>query len=183
MNEQALLTTSYLPIEEDYVAFQLIGQKQEMHTLPVFITRILGFLLILLGVGGFAFLNSGLYAKAFFTICIIAGLAVAFYHDSLKPYLIRRRARKFFQTEGRRFVAQNALFFEDRVEISTDRYQGALPYTLYCRVVEDEKLFVFYTGEGEARFLPKRVLSDEQRAVLRNLMQTVLDKRFVVLPS
>lgn len=182
LKENVLVTTSFLTTEEDYVQFQLAQQKAAQQNVQVLVTRVLGFLLILLGVAGLVFLNTSWYTSLVFDICVVGGLAIAFYYDTIQPYQIRRRAKKFFQTEGRRFVAQTALFYQDRVEVSTDRYEGSLPYSLYSKVLEDDNLFVFYTGEDEARFLPKRTLTDEQHAVLRNLLQTVLSTRFVVLP-
>ena len=107
----------------------------------------------------------------FFSLLVLLGLAVGFFHDSIQPLLVRSRAQSFYDHAGERMTAQSLSFFADHVDVKSDRYAASLPYAMLS-VWEDGRILLLRLGPGESRYVPKRALSPEDVQKLHALFPT-----------
>lgn len=85
---------------------------------------------------------------------------------NIGAYLARRDALQ--QYAQRPPFACTAAFSPAGVSVRTERYRADIPWRKLCRCVLTPKTLLLYTGVQEARFVPARALTAEQRqAVLR----------------
>ncbi len=169
MEQKPLITVSFLPIRQDYADYQAAACNAAVSPREHLFLRAAGFLLVVAGFILCLFFGVGNPQNTiFFSILVLFGLAVGFFHDTIQPVLVRSRAQSFYDHAGERMTAQSLFFFEDRVQIRSDRYEASLPYSL-LQVYEDERVFLLRLGPGEARYVPKRALSQEECEALHTL--------------
>ena len=174
----ALVTASFLTTEDDYAAFKLASYRAALKKKDAAAAKICGVALIAAGILGRVFLPGGLYRNFIYYLMIIVGFIFFVYCDTLQPYLIKRRAVSYFAHHQEKMIAQTLLFFEDRVEIQTDRYTAKLPYSLFYQGYEDGKVFLLYTGIGEIRFLPKRSVTEEDCQIIHGILARNLQENY-----
>lgn len=177
--DQKGFTTSYLTTREDYVAFRQAVERAQTPQSARVAARLLGAALVLIGAALLLLQRGGVYDTAAWCALVLVGLFTFSYFDVLKPDLARRQARAAFDHYRRILVAQSISFSREGLTVSTDRYEASLPYSLLYRCVEDKRLFLFYTGMDEVRFLPKRVMSEQECKELSALLTQSLGERFV----
>ena len=173
-----LVSASYLTTEEDYRNFRLAVGRLRIGRVRRACSMAAGILMMAAGAALLYFQSGRLYDNAAWCALIVIGMFCASYCDILSPYLIRRQANAEFAVRKRMLVAQSILFYPDRLQINTDRYNANILYEMLYKCVEDETLFLFYTGMGEVRFLPKRVLAEGEAQRLSAVLQDVLKDRY-----
>ena len=178
MDDEKAITANYLTTQEDYIDFLLTYQKQALKKASVFKTRAAGFFMVLFGIVFFAFLGGGLYNKIVWLLLVVAGLCTFFYYDQLQPFLTSIQAKNGFAAQKRRLVAQILFFEEKTFTVNTDRYEATLPYSMLYKCVENETLFLLYTGKNEVRFIPKRAVSETECAVVRARLRNALGDKY-----
>ena len=174
----ALVTASFLTTEDDYAAFKLAACRAALKKKDVASARVCGLALLALGILGRVFLPGGIYRNFIYYLMIIVGFILCVYYDTLQPYLIKRRAAAYFAHNQEKMIAQTLLFFEDRLEVQTDRYTAKLPYSLLYQGYEDGKVFLLYTGIGEMRFLPKRSITQEDCQMIHEILTRNLQENY-----
>ncbi|WP_050696944.1 YcxB family protein [Anaeromassilibacillus senegalensis] len=180
MEEHAQLTVSFLPTKQDYADYQLAAVEAAASPKERLALRAVGFLMVVTGFVLCLFFGLGdPYNTLLCSLLVLAGLAVGFYHDAIQPLFVRSRAQSFFDRAQERMTAQTLLFYEDRAEIRSDRYEAALPYALLYGAYEDKNLFLLRLGPWESRYIPKRALSGEDCETLHRLLQESLQEKFV----
>ena len=180
MEQEALLTVSFLPTRQDYADYQLAAVEAAAIPGERLALRAVGFLMVVAGFVLCLFFGLGNpHNTLLCSLLVLAGLAVGFYHDSIQPLFVRSKAQSFFDRAQERMTAQTLLFFEGCVEIRSDRYDAVLPYASLYGVYEDKNLFLLRLGPWESRYIPKRALSGEECAALHRLLQDSLRKNKV----
>lgn len=157
------LLLSYLPTVDDFAAFRVAAVHASSSPLEGVACRLLGLLLILAGIvfwmlWGRDFVN--IIADVFL---VLLGLAIVFFHDVLQPTFVRRRAFSYFSSHQEQMVAQTVIFTNEKIKIQTDRYTASFDYIDLYKVYENKQVFILYTGIDEMRFIPKRVVSEEEK--------------------
>lgn len=175
--EEAMAVVSYLPVREDYEAFRLAAARLGVPQKRKLAFRLAGVAIAVLSAAVFVLGNVDLLETVAWGLLFAAGLCVASFYDILQPYLVKRQADAQFDT-SRRLVSQTVELYQSHIAVRTDRYEAALPYELLYRVVEGRSLFLFYTGEDEARFIPKRVMTGEQCVSLVRTLTEKLGERY-----
>lgn len=157
--QKPLVSVSFLPTKQDYADYQMAACNAAASPKERLFLRAAGFILVVVGFVLCLFFGVGNPQNTvFFSILVLFGLAVGFFHDTIQPVLVRSRAQSFYEHAGERMTAQSLFFFEDRVVVKSDRYEASLPYTM-LRIHEDDRVFLLQLGPGEARYVPKRALS------------------------
>ncbi len=174
-----LVSATYLTTEEDYRNFRMAVGRLRIGRVRRTCLMAAGVLMMAAGAALLYFQSGRLYDNAAWCALILIGMFCASYCDILSPYLIRRQANAEFAVRKRMLVAQSILFYPNYVKINTDRYNANILYDMLYKCVEDSTLFLFYTGMGEVRFLPKRVLAEGEAQRLSALLRPALKGRYV----
>ena len=173
------ITVSYLPTKEDYVAYKTAMDKaawKEQNNRFIRLLQILGSAVFLYGLIklAMAVLSGGRMGQNFLNaILILGGVYLILYPDILRPVLVKKAAVAYYDTHGEKMISAQMQFTAETLKMTTDRYAACFPYTMLWRVYEDQKIILFYTGIGEARYLPKRVLSAEELETLHVFLRSV----------
>ena len=169
--QEPLLSVSFLPTKQDYADYQLAACHAAASPGERLVLRASGFVLVVAGFVLCLFFGVGNPQNmVFFSLLVLLGLAVGFFHDSIEPLFVRSRAQSFYDHAGERMTAQSLFFFTDHVVVKSDRYAASLPYSMLS-VWEDERVVLLQLGPGEARYVPKRSLSPEESKTLQKLFQ------------
>lgn len=180
--KDALVTASYLTTEEDYIHFRLAVHKGKLNRTEVSILRVVGFLMVIGGGVGSLLAGGGSFLKSLsWMLLVLLGLIAAFYSDYIEPYVLKLQGKNEYPVMKNRLVAQTIFFYEERMHVSTDRYEAELPYDLLYACAEDGKVFLFYTGMEEVRFVPKRAMSPAECESLRTLLRKKMGDRYLEL--
>ena len=172
-NHEAGVTVSYLVTREDYADFKAAACRAGFSKKDVSLIRVLGGILAALGMALWMLAVLQDQGPAYTTlpaITVLLGVLMFFFVDLFMPWFSRRGAVAYFDTHKEQMIAQTMVFYTDRMEVRTDRYEASLPYPMLYRVYEDSRVFVFYTGLYEMRFLPKRALSEEELKQIQALV-------------
>ena len=173
------ISVSYLPTKEDYVSYKIAMAKvgcKEQGSRSIRFLQILGSIVFLFGLIKLAIavlLGGRMGQNILNAILILGGVYLILYPDILRPALVKKAAVAYYDTHGEKMISVQMIFTEEILEITTDRYIARLPYAMFWRVYEDQKSILFYTGIGEARYLPKRVLSAEELDRLHGFLRSV----------
>lgn len=159
---QPLAVVSYLPTKEDYEAFRLAAVRSKNSDGRKMAVRFGGAAVAGVGAALFLFTGSGIMERVAWAALILLGLFWLSYYDVIQPYTVRKQARARYEASRRMLVSQTVELFDRQFILRTDRYQAKLPYELLYKVVEDKNIYLLYTGEDEVRFIPKRVMTEEQ---------------------
>ena len=167
-----LLSVSFLPTKQDYADYQIAACNAAASPSEQLFLRAAGFVLVVAGfVLCLLFGVGNPQNTVFFSLLVLLGLAVGFFHDSIQPLLVRSRAQSFYDHAGERMTAQSLSFFADHVDVKSDRYAASLPYAMLS-VWEDGRILLLRLGPGESRYVPKRALSPEDVQKLHALFPT-----------
>ena len=169
------VSVSFLITRPDYADFKTAAAKACVRHREAVLLRCAGSALVLAALVLRAFFSTGFYQNVIYTMVAVAGVIVGAFYDVTVHYFARRRAFVWYESNKERFTAQNAEFGEDAVRFSTDRYAAEIPYGMFYRVYEDGRVFLFYTGINELKFVPKRSMNEDEceqvRAVLKSRLQ------------
>lgn len=126
-----LLSVSFLPTKQDYADYQIAACNAAAPPGERLFLRAAGFVLVVAGfVLCLLFGVGNPQNTVFFSLLVLLGLAVGFFHDSIQPLLVRSRAQSFYDHAGERMTAQSLSFFADHVDVKSDRYEASLPYAM-----------------------------------------------------
>ena len=179
--EKPLADVSYLPVQEDYEAFQAAKRRWRTTPKEKLLTRAVG--LVFFAVSAVFFLYSLAFAPgecAVWGLLMAAGAVIACYRDLLEPYVVRMQARAQFPTVQRQMVSQSVELYSRHMKIQTDRYQADLHYEMLFRAVETEKLYLLCLGNEEIRFIPKRVMTREQCERFTQVLKERIQERYQI---
>jgi predicted histidine transporter YuiF (NhaC family) len=172
------ITISYLTTKPDYVDFKTAAAKAVSGKYETYILRFTGCGLVFAALLLKAFFSRNFAENVICTIMAIVGVIVGAFYESIVRYFIRSRAYREFEVNKNKFIAQTAEFDEKKITLKTDRYAAALPYELFYRAYEDEKVFILYTGIDEMRFIPKRAISEQECKQIQNILRTKLNEKY-----
>lgn len=172
------ITVSYLTTRPDYVDFKTAAAKAVAGKHETNILRITGCVLVFAALLLRAFFSGNFIQNVVYTVMAIVGVFVGAFYDSIVRYFIRKRAFNEYESSKNKFIAQTTEFDEEKITLKTDRYSAALPYTLFYRAYEDEKVFILYTGIDEMRFIPKRAISEQECTQIQNILRTKLNEKY-----
>ena len=182
MNEEnqgdVLATASYLTTKEDFADLKTAVSRLALNPNEVTFLRVVGFLLVLSGLVLRVFFGSDFYCNLVYTSMVLLGVVIGFYHDTLEPYLVRRRAGLYFDAHRERMVAQTIAFYEEKIHIVTDRYEADVPYGMLFSAYEDSRVFLIYIGLDEVRAIPKRAVSQDDCRKIREILSRRMDGKF-----
>lgn len=164
--------------KSDYVDFKTAAARVCINKRELVLLRAASILLILSAFLMLAFSRGGAARIVLCTVMVAAGAAAGTFPDIFLPLLIRSRANGEYEAATERFSAQTAALGEEAVRFQTDRYSACVPYDMLYLVYEDNRVFIFYTGIAEMRFLPKRAMSDEEIAEAQSLFRRKLQKKY-----
>ena len=137
-----LLSVSFLPTKQDYADYQIAACNAAASPGERLFLRAAGFVLVVAGfVLCLLFGVGNPQNTVFFSLLVLLGLAVGFFHDSIQPLLVRSRAQSFYDHAGERMTAQSLSFFADHVDVKSDRYAASLPYAMLS-VWEDGRILL-----------------------------------------
>ncbi|MCI9274329.1 MAG: YcxB family protein [Clostridiales bacterium] len=177
-DQKPLAVASYLPTLEDYQAFSLAAGRLKTPAGTKCAARILGGVAAGLGAALFLFTNPGVTEGVCWAALFFFGLFLMSYFDVVQPYSIKKRALVKFEASRRMLVSQTVELFDREFTVRTDRYEARLPYELLHRVVEDGRMYLLYTGEDEVRFIPKRVMTEEQCGAFTQALRERMGERY-----
>ena len=90
------------------------------------------------------------------------------------PYFSARSALQNFTAEERRLTMR---LEEGGIHVTSGKGESSSPWDAVHRVVESQDVFLIYTTEQCAHFLPKRLLSPENTETIRNLVASKVEPR------
>lgn len=176
---EELVTVSSLMTQEDYVNFKLAATRVALKPNEVTMLRVLGFVLVLTGFLLLVFLGRTAYRITIYTLLVVLGILVGFFHDTVQPLLARRQAANFYEGHRERMMSQTVVFYADRFRFTTDRYTGTIPYSLLYGAYEDDKVFLLYSGLDEIRAIPKRALNQDDCLKIHQLLSQSLKEKYM----
>lgn len=176
--EKEKILVNYLTTKEDYIDFRMAASKAVTNHKEVLTLHILGYVMILLGLVGEVVVSKVLYTDIIYGLLVLFGLFISFYFTTIQPYFLRARSENYFETHGERMIAQTITLDSEKIKIHTDRYQTELPYQMLYQCYEDEKVFLFFTGIGEIRFVPKRAVSQEDCCRIHQILSEQLKEKY-----
>ena len=129
----------------------------------------------------FAFLLPALRLSGrwFCAVSVACGVFLLFLCRPLGHALVRRRAAEDYEAGRCETPAQTVRFCGDHIEVRTERYEAEIPYGMLYRAYENETVFLLYTGIGECRSVPKRIMNGEDRKRVENLLKDRMKQNFV----
>ena len=96
---------SYLITGQDYADFQVAVSRMEIGKRKALLFRLVGMAMILFSLLGrlyFVYRNS--YNSMVFFILTCLGVGICLYYDYGIPYIVRRRAKRYFNTKFKKLV-------------------------------------------------------------------------------
>ncbi len=171
-----ILTADYLTTEYDYIYTNLAQLKHETKTLDKVIMIVLGLTAICCGVFTLIFVGGGFLKNVCWVLLIVIGLFLVSFHDVINPSMTRTKAKKVFNANKDKFVSRNVMFYEDSVEILSDRYKGNIPYKYLYYVLEDKNVIVLYLDKNDYISVPKRLFSEKDEKSLERLRELIGQK-------
>lgn len=157
-HEGRRVVVSFLMTKEDFSDGKVAAGRAALRPAEVTALRLGGFALVLCGLILRVFFSQGGYTATVYFLMVLAGTLLCFYIDNWHPILLRWRAQTYYDSHGERMLAQNMIFEEETVHITTDRYRAEIPYDFLYGIYEDKKVFLLYTAREEIWVLPKRAL-------------------------
>ena len=141
--------------------------------------RLLGMGLILASLLGrvYFYAPTGYNNIAYFLVTCL-GIGICLYYDFAMPYVVRRRARRYFANHTKHMVASRTEFDEMGVRFVTDMGCERISYEEIQRVYEDKRVILLDEGCG-MRFLPKRVLTMDEYKGVRKFLKRALRENYL----
>lgn len=167
---------SYLITGSDYADFQVAVRRMKTGRRELLLFRIAGMALILASLLGRVYFGGrSQYNHTVYFLMICLGIGICLYYDYCMPYVVRRRAQRYFASH-RCLVASHTEFDDTGICFVTEEGRERIPYGMLRRVYEDKRVILF-EKEHELRFVPKRVLTlDEYKGVQKFLKRALREK-------
>lgn len=177
--EEKYILDSYLITGEDFADFQVAARKMKTSRLELIGFRLLGMGLILASLLGrvYFYAPTGYHNIAYFLVTCL-GIGICLYYDFAMPYVVRRRARRYFANHTKHMVASRTEFDEMGVRFVTDIGCERISYEEIQRVYEDKRVILLDEGCG-MRFLPKRVLTMDEYKGVRKFLKRALRENYL----
>ena len=157
---------SFLPQKSDYIQFVLCVAQINMTKKRKTVFFLFGLFFIAAGALLWAFSPKDAGTGSLF---VWIGLLLCLFCPFLYPLFLRLRADSFFEHHREKMNAVTFLFEEESFSVVSDRYQlRDYPYEKLYRVREYPQVFLFLLSRAEIKYLPKRVLTEEDRQWLMN---------------
>lgn len=178
MHENPIVSVSFLTTAEDYRRFQCESAQLSVTAQSKQFFRVLGMVLLVVGVTGALFLSSRAINYMVWGLCLVGGLFFSFYYGLLEPYLISWRAAREYTRVQSKLSAQTVELYATHLRVTNPRADGCYPYELLHRAVRTEAFFLFFLGVGEVRMLPVRTLTEAQQTEAAALLASCMQDRF-----
>ena len=177
--EEKYILDSYLITGEDFADFQVAARKMKTSRLELIGFRLLGMGLILESLLGrvYFYAPTGYNNIAYFLVTCL-GIGICLYYDFAMPYIVRRRARRYFANHTKHMVASRTEFDGMGVRFVTDMGCERISYEEILRVYEDKRVILLDEGCG-MRFLPKRVLTMDEYKGVRKFLKRALRENYL----
>lgn len=171
-------SVSFLITSPDYADFKSAAAKSCLKRREIIALRAVGCLLVLASLVLCYYFGGNAARILSYSAIALAGIGAGVFYEWFSGLFVRLRAQNEYAAHKERFSAQNMEFTEDAVSVRNDRYSAVLPYGLLYKAYEDGRVFILYTGMDEMRFIPKRVMSEEECRSLRLVLQTKLQEKY-----
>ena len=172
------VTVSYLTTGTDYADFKFAAMKSSMRKGEVSALRISGAAVLLLAFALMLFWGGSVFRNLLYILLALIGFAVCGSPDVFIPFFVRKRAFQKYESGEKKILSQTVEFHEDHVSFLSERYSAEVPYTMFYKAYEDGKMFLFYFGINEIRFVPKRAMNNDGCETVRNLLGSQLKDKF-----
>lgn len=170
---------SYLITGQDYADFQVAVSRMEIGKRKALLFRLVGMAMILFSLLGrlyFVYRNS--YNSMVFFILTCLGVGICLYYDYGIPYIVRRRAKRYFNTKFKRLVANAVEIDGAGIRFISEMGNARISYQQLRRAYEDKRV-ILLEENGEIRFLPKRVLTMDEYQGVRRFLKRALRENYV----
>ena len=170
---------SYLVTWQDYAAFQVALRRMKTRRMEVMGFRLLGMALIFLSLLArvyFIYRNSYNSTVLFLLLCL--GVGICLYYDYGMPYLVRRKACKYFNRKFKKMVANAAEIDDSGIRFISEMGNTRMDYQQLQRAYEDKRVILLEEND-EIRFLPKRVLTMDEYQGVRQFLKRALREKYV----
>lgn len=165
--EAPTLSVNYLTTEQDHINTRMAQLRDEARLSDRVIMQILGIIAICCGVAALIFVGGGFFKNFCWVLLIVIGLFLISFHEVINPAITRSRAKREYASNKDKFVSIGILFYEDRVEIESDRYRGNIPYRYLFKVVEDKNVIILYLDKNDYISIPLRIIANDDREKLK----------------
>lgn len=175
-----VLTADYLTTEPDHIHTYMAQLSYETKTSDKVIMQLLGLLAICCGVVTLIFVGGSFIKNVCWVLLIVIGLFLVSFHDVVNPSMTRTKAKKEYIANKDKFVSRNISFFEDYVQITSDRYKGNIPYKYLFYALEDKNVIILYLDKNDYISIPKRAFSDKDDKALEKLRELIGEKYVII---
>lgn len=172
------VTVSFLTTGTDYADCKTAAMKAAMRRGEAVVFRASGAAVVLLAFALMLFGGGSVLRGILYILLALLGFAACGFPDVLLPLIVRFRALKEYESGKSRIPAQTVEFHEDFIAFLSEHYNARIPYDMLFRAYEDDKIFIFYLGIGEMRFVPKRSMDDDGCKTVRGLLAARLKDKF-----
>ncbi len=170
---------SYLLTGNDFADYQVAVRRMKTGRGELLLFRLCGMALIFLSLlGRVFFTNDTTYDSAVYFLLLCLGVGICLYYDYCMPYVVRRRAFRYFASYKGRMLANHVEFDGRGIRFVTDIGREEIPYEKLRRAYEDKRVILLEEEQG-IRFLPKRVLTMDEYEEVRKFLKRALKEKYV----
>lgn len=164
------MTLSVLVTREEYC--EAVAHRKQKERRHIMLLRgVAGGSLIVLGIAG-VFFGGYISLSPSAAVClVVTGLFTVCYDGIFAPVFDKAAAAREFGEKQDLQFATTYTFKDSAVHIENGRIQGEISLSLLTRWSETPALFIMEVGRELCMSVPKRLMTEQQRDDLRNLLQ------------
>ena len=183
MEEQPIVSVSFLITEEDYAALCMTCGALSVGSGEKKAVALLGAVLLVSGVLGAVLVSATVWYSLMWSVCIACGLFCLLYFRFAEPFILRWQAQRNYTKSGKQEDAHQLTVTRGGIALRTPQLDARYPFEVIRRCIKTERFFLFYLGLNEVRALPLRLLEEEQIRLLDEQLSQALGGRYVPYPS
>lgn len=179
MKQNKYTLESYLVTWQDYADFQIALRRMKTRRLERVGVRLLGMALIFVSLlARVYFIYRSSYNSIVLFLLLCLGVGICLYYDYGMPYLVRRKACRYFTRKFKKMVANAAEIDDLGICFISEIGNTRISYEQLHMAYEDKRV-ILLEKSGDIRFLPKRVLTMDEYLGVRQFLKRALREKYV----
>ena len=161
---------SYRITEKDFLSMSVLRARYLTPKENKIILRIVGIIAAVCGAAAFINIRGNIYQTVCWFLLIGVGLYVFSYYDVTDPFLTHRQAQAFYRYNSESFNSKTVIFTPSEFSISDEAHKLSVPIKYIYSAVEGKDTLIIFIDTEHYYFIPKRVLSEEKLAYIKELI-------------